>query len=297
MGDLKFQERVENLRLAEKGAKISIIAYICLSGFKLTVGYISGSKALFADGLNNATDIVASVAVLIGLKISKKPADDNHTYGHFRAETIASLVASLIMIAVGLDVFYNAIKSMIFFEAKAPNLISAATALICSFVIYMVYRYNKHIALKINSAGLMAAAKDNLSDAWVSIGAAVGIIASQFGMPWIDPLAAVIVGCLIIKTGWDIFLDASHNLSDGFDKTELDMITDRIRQMEGVLDVNSVKARSHGNVTHMDLVVFVDPHMTVIEGHAVSIAVESILNTEFEITEVMVHIEPFFNRQ
>lgn len=87
----------------------------------------------------------------------------------------------------------------------------------------------------------MAAAKDNLSDAWVSVGTAVGIIASQFGLPWIDPLAAVVVGILIVKTGWDIFKDASHNLTDGFNKQQLDSITQCINKVSGVKRLRILK--------------------------------------------------------
>lgn len=287
-----MEEKYANLKLAERGATISIIAYIALSAIKLSVGYFSGSKALFADGLNNSTDIFASIAVLIGLKISSKPADDDHAYGHFRAETIASLIASLIMIAVGLDVLYKAVLDTIFFKAEAPDLISAATALFCALVIYLVYRHNLKIAKQINSSGLMAAAKDNLSDAYVSIGTAVGIIASQFGLPWIDPLAAVIVGCLIIKTGWDIFVDATHNLTDGFDKVLLDQITASVSLIPGVLGIDDIKARVHGNITLMDLILLVDPHITVVQGHDIAELVEKMLLDEYEIAEAIIHIEP-----
>ncbi|MBC8061358.1 MAG: cation diffusion facilitator family transporter [Clostridiaceae bacterium] len=117
-----MEEKYNGLKLAERGARISIIAYIVLSLLKLGMGYLSSSKALTADGLNNTTDIVASLAVLIGLKVSRKPADDDHLYGHFRAETIASLISSLIMIGVGIDVLYNAARSIIFFKSEAPDL-------------------------------------------------------------------------------------------------------------------------------------------------------------------------------
>lgn len=94
------QQRYHDLKMGEKGAILSIIAYICLSVIKLWIGYLSNSEALKADGLNNATDIVASVAVLIGLRLSQKPADHDHPYGHWKAETVASLIASFIMMAV-----------------------------------------------------------------------------------------------------------------------------------------------------------------------------------------------------
>jgi len=287
-----MEEKYNNLKLAERGAHISIIAYVALSLFKLGVGYFASSKALTADGLNNATDIVASLAVLIGLKIAGKPADEDHHYGHFRAETIASLIASFIMIAVGLDVLYNAVHSIMYFRAQAPDLIAAIVAVICALIIYVVYRYNKKIAIKINSAGLMAAAKDNLSDAWVSIGTAIGISASQFGLPWIDPLAAIVVGILIIKTGWDIFREASHNLTDGFHKAELDSITKIINSISEVRKINSIKARFHGNNILLDVMVSVSSKLNVIEGHDITVKIEEKLRSELNITEVVIHVEP-----
>lgn len=156
----------------------------------------------------------------------------------------------------------------------------------------MVYRYNKKIAIKINSAGLMAAAKDNLSDAWVSISTAIGIVASQFGLPWIDPLAAVIVGILIIKTGWDIFREASHNLSDGFHKAELDRIAKIINIVPGVRKIKSLKARFHANNILLDVVVSVSSKLNVIEGHDITMNIEEKLRSELNITEVVIHVEP-----
>ncbi|APQ96541.1 cation diffusion facilitator family transporter [Clostridium botulinum] len=287
-----MEEKYNSLKIAEQGARISIIAYIILALLKLGIGHLSNSKALTADGLNNTTDIVASLAVLIGLKISRKPADDDHYYGHFRAETIASLIASLIMIAVGIDVLYNAVKSIVFFKAKTPDLTAAIVAIICAVVIYIVYRYNKKIAIQINSSGLMAAAKDNLSDAWVSVGTAVGIIASQFGLPWIDPLAAVVVGILIVKTGWDIFKEASHNLTDGFNKQQLDSITQCINKVSGVKKVKDIKARFSGNNILLDVTVIVSRDLNVVEGHNVTEEIEKNLKSDFNITEIVVHVEP-----
>jgi len=287
-----MEKKYNGLKLAERGAFISIIAYILLAILKLGSGYFFNSKALTADGLNNTTDIVASLAVLIGLKISRKPADDDHLYGHFRAETIASLVSSLIMIAVGIEVLYKAAESIIFFKAQAPDLISATVGIICATAIYFVYRYNKKIALKTNSSGLMAAAKDNLSDAWVSIGTSVGIVASQFGLPWIDPLAAVIVGLLIAKTGWDIFKEATHNLTDGFDIKQLDSIRSCIEKVSGVKEIKEIRARANGNNILIDVIVGVSADLSVIQGHDITEGIEGKLRSEFNITDVVVHVEP-----
>jgi cation diffusion facilitator family transporter len=288
-----MEDKYYGLKLAERGARISIIAYILLSAFKLGIGFLASSEALIADGLNNTTDIVSSLAVLIGLKISSKPADDDHHYGHFRAETIASLVASLIMIAVGLNVLYQAAKSIVLGEkTQAPDSIAAIVGVFCAVAIYFVYRYNKKIAVQINSSGLMAAAKDNLSDAWVSIGTSVGIIASQFGLPWIDPLAAVIVGILIVKTGWDIFRESTYNLTDGFSKEQLEDISSCIVKVIGVVKIQDIRARVHGNNILLDVIVSVKADLNVVEAHTITEKIEENLKNEFDISEVVIHVEP-----
>lgn len=174
-------ESYENLKAGEKGAWLSIITYIFLSVSKLLIGFLGNSEALLADGLNNSTDVVASIAVLVGLKIARKPPDKNHHYGHFRAETIASLIAAFIMISVGIQVIIEGVKSLTDEGNAIPDMFTGWVALICSIIMFLVYYYNINLAKKINSQSIKAAAKDNLSDSLVSIGAFIGISGSQFG--------------------------------------------------------------------------------------------------------------------
>ena len=115
-------QKYNDLKLGERGAIISIIAYIFLSILKLVIGYMSDSAALKADGLNNTTDIIASIAVLIGLRLSQRPPDKDHGYGHWKSETIASMVASFIMLAVGIQVLNDAISSMFQGGKETPHI-------------------------------------------------------------------------------------------------------------------------------------------------------------------------------
>jgi cation diffusion facilitator family transporter len=183
------QEKYNNLKLGERGAIISIVAYICLSILKLVVGFMTNSAALKADGLNNTTDIIASLAVLIGLKLSQRPPDKDHGYGHWKSETIAAKIASFIIAAEGIQVVLDGFGSVFRGVKEAPDIIAAYVALFSAVVMYLVYRYNKKLALKINSKSVMAAAKDNISDAWVSIGAAIGIVGSQLCLEFGGPPA------------------------------------------------------------------------------------------------------------
>ncbi|MGG1573378.1 cation diffusion facilitator family transporter [Fictibacillus sp. NRS-1165] len=286
MPDEKIQSGVE------KGVYLSLLAYIVLSLLKLGVGWIYSSEALVADGLNNSTDILASVAVLIGLKISKKPADRDHPYGHLRAETIASMIASFIMVVIGLEVFISAIKSIVEFKIRPPSTIAGFTAVISAALMLAVYRYNIKLAKVTDSQGLKAAALDNRSDAFVSIGAAVGIFGAQFGIVWLDPLAAVLVAMMIIKTGWDIFYETSHNLSDGFDFEEGKEMEKVILQVKGVKQVTSLKARKHGSLAIIDVTIDVDPSLNVVESHMITENIEKSLKQEYKVESISVHVEP-----
>ncbi|PLR92853.1 cation diffusion facilitator family transporter [Bacillus sp. T33-2] len=286
------EQKFKNLKMGERGVIISIIAYISLSALKLFVGINSHSDALKADGLNNMTDIIASVAVLIGLRLSRKPADLDHPYGHWKAETIASLMASFVMAVVGIQVLVDAIRSVFEGDAQSPDVISAWTGVFSAFVMYAVYRFNKALAEKIDSQSVMAAAKDNLSDAWVSIGTAIGIFGSQFNLPWLDPLTAFIVGLLICKTAWEIFRIASHQLTDGFDQEKMESYKETIESIEGVKGVTNIKARNYGNNTVVDVVILVNSTLDIRNAHDISTKVEKALVAEHDVYDVHVHIEP-----
>lgn len=282
----------EEIKKGEKGAWVSITAYLVLSSIKLWIGYTFLSGALVADGYNNLTDIIASVAVLIGLKISQKPPDVDHPYGHFRAETIAALIASFIMATVGLQVIIDTGGKLIGGDFEAPNLLTAWVAIGAAIVMLIVYSYNSRLAKKINSSALQAAAKDNLSDALVSIGAAIGIIGAQFGWTWLDPVAALAVGLIICKTAWDIFYSSTHALTDGIDEKVLKKLHTTVANTKGVRAITDLKARVHGNNVLVEIIVQVDPELSLIEGHTICDEIERRLFKKHNILNVNVHVEP-----
>ncbi|MFC8683596.1 cation diffusion facilitator family transporter [Brevibacillus porteri] len=281
-----------NLKQGERGAWVSIFAYIFCSVLKIGVAYVTASEALMADGLNNSTDVVASIAVLIGLRIARKPPDKDHPYGHFRAETISALVASFIMLFVGVQVVTNAVPSLLDPHHAAPDLLAGWTALATAVIMFFVYRYNKQLAIKTNSQALDAAAADNRSDALVSIGTFIGVAGAQFQLHWLDPLAAFVVGLIILKTAWDIFREATHRLTDGFDESELADLRATISTISGVKDISDIKARYHGSSVLVDVVIHVDPGLNVVESHTITEKIEEQMRKIHRINAVHIHIEP-----
>lgn len=285
-------ELQDNLKVGEKGVWLSIFTYIALSIIKLLFGYFGHSEGLLADGLNNSTDVIASVAVLIGLKIARKPPDKNHPYGHYRAETVASMIAAFIMVTVGIQVIIEGGKSLLHSETILPNLLTAWVALFSAFIMFFVYFYNLNLGKKINSQSVKAVAKDNLSDALVSVGAFVGIIGSQFGLHWFDTVTAIIVGLIIIKTAFEIFKEAVLELTDGFVTEELEEIRKTVISNPNIIDVKSLKARMHGNETFVDITIVTDHHLNVVESHKITEEIEHMLMEKHQIKNTHIHIEP-----
>ena len=283
----------DNLKKGEKGAWLSIITYIVLAITKIIVAEIGDSSALRADGLNNSTDVVASIAILVGLKISRKPPDEDHHYGHYRAETIASLFAAFIMMFVGVQVIYETLQKMLTGHVSQPNLLTAWTALVSAIVMFIVYRYNIKLSKQIESSSLYAAAQDNRSDGLVSIGAFIGIIGAQFGLFWLDPLAGLIVGIIICKTAWDIFKDSTHTLTDGFDEKQIQKIRTTISKVTEVEKVVSVRGRFHGNQAFIDITILVDPNLNVQQSHDITVRIEKYLAKKHNIHDAHIHIEPY----
>ncbi|WP_163537157.1 cation diffusion facilitator family transporter [Gracilibacillus sp. YIM 98692] len=286
-------DQYNKYKKGEKGAWLSIIAYLILAILKLSIASIGNSSALWADGLNNTTDIIASVAVLIGLKISRKPPDEDHHYGHFRAEMIASLFAAFIMAFIGIQVLVDTGKALINGQFEQPDMLTAWTALFAAFVMFGVYLYNLRLGEKINSSALKAAAQDNKSDALVSIGAFVGIVGAQLQFFWLDPLAGAIVGIIICKTAWDIFREATHTLTDGFHPNEIKLIQKSIVQHPDVLKLKEVRGRKHGNQTLIEATIYVDPSLTVKQGHDITDNIEDMLWTKHNVPHTHIHIEPY----
>lgn len=278
--------------VADRGAWLSIITYIILSSTKISISIITSSEALRADGFNNLTDIIASIAVLIGLKLSRRPADEDHSYGHGRIEQIASLIAAFVMVTVGLQVMTEAVKSLIFQDEVVPDMLAAITGGISAIVMIGVYWYNNKLAKQLNSTALKAVAKDNLSDSLVSIGAVIGIIGANYGFVMLDSITAFIVGIIILKTAWDIFKESAHMLIDGFNPEELEKYRKSLEVIEGIKDIRELRARFYGNRAYVDIVIAVNGDIDTTQSHHIADKVEHILKDQFHVLDTSVHIEP-----
>lgn len=281
-----------NLKRAQKGAYMSLFTYIILSVAKFITGIQFNSAALQADAFNNMTDILVSVAVLIGLKISLKPADKNHPYGHMKSENISTLLVSFIIMFVGLQVIIDNFPKLIGGEYTTPNPVTIWVSFISGFIMLLVYFYNNRLAKKTKSSSLKSAAVDNLSDGMVSFGTGFGLVFTQIGYPIADSILALILGLLIVYTGFKICKEAIFTLSDGFHEKDLEFYVKDVMKVEGVKGVSSVKGRYHGDSVFLDVTIFVDKNITLDRAHDVCDKVEKSLSEE-GVYSSYVHPEPY----
>ena len=282
----------KNLKLAEQGALLAIVTYILLSTAKLIAGSMLHSSSLTADGFNNISDIVANIAVLIGLRMARKPADMDHKFGHWKIEDLASLITSLIMFFVGLDVLFETVQKIISKQVTAIDPLGAIVGFISAIIMTGVYLFNKKLAKRANSKALEAAAKDNLSDAITSLGTSIAIIASALNYPLVDQLVAIIITFFILKTAYDIFMESSFSLSDGFDESLLQDYKQAILEIPKITQVKSQRGRTYGSNIYLDIILEMNPDLSVYESHEIADQVEEMLMERFGIFDIDIHIEP-----
>ncbi|MFK4936648.1 cation diffusion facilitator family transporter [Lactococcus garvieae] len=284
--------RSHNLKLAERGVWVSIAAYIFLSLLQLGVAQITNSASLLANGFNNVTDILGNIAIVIGLRIARIPSDNDHTYGHWKVESIASLISSFIMFFIGFEVLRQTIVGFIEGSSTEINPIGAAVALFSAFVMIAVYLYSSRLAKKTQSKALEASSKDNLSDALTSLGTTVAIVAAALHWIWLDRIMALIICGFILKTAYDIFRDSVFSLSDGFDDNLLADYKEAIELVNKVKSVKMIRGRTYGSNIFLDVVVEMSRDLSVYESHAATEKIERMLMAGFDVYDVDVHVEP-----
>lgn len=278
--------------IVKKMSFITIAIYCAIASLKLAIGFYFNSSAFQADGFNNFTDVIASVAIFIGLHIAHLPADDEHRYGHWKAEGIASLVASFIMFYIGIQVLLSAFSRMVTPNRELLDFSLVIAGFFSSVIFFALYRINKKTAQQYSSIGLKATAQNNLTDAITSFLSTITIILiNSLNWFWLDGLIATIISMVILKTGLDIFKETVFQLSDGFDEKTLNRYKTIILAHPEIISIRQLKARHYGPNVYVDVTVLMDGNLTVHESHIITEDIERELqNSGVLFTDV--HVEP-----
>jgi cation diffusion facilitator family transporter len=287
-------------RLATSGALasatwLSIAVNVLLASTQVSVGVIARSQGLVADGIHSLSDLVSDFIVLIAGHHGKKAADEDHPYGHQRFETAASLALGALLVAVGIAMLLSAVRKL-----ESPGTVAhvqiaalwvAAAALIAK---ELLFRYMLKIAKRIKSSLLVANAWHARSDAASSLVVLVGIVGNLRGYPILDPIAALIVGLLVAKTGRQIAWRSLQELMDrSADAVEVDAIRGTLLGTPGVRNVHDLRTRKMGDLIVVDAHIEVDAELTVEAGHDIAVAAKGRVLQHHRVLDLMTHVDPF----
>ena len=280
---------------------VGSVVNVILLVFKFVAGVVGHSSAMIADALHSLSDFVTDVIVLVFVRISNKPQDKGHDYGHGKYETLALTIIGIALMAVAISIIVKgAVKIAGWANGEvleAPGMLAFWAAIVSIVLKEGVYRYSVIKGRKLNSKAVEANAWHHRSDALSSIGTAVGIGgAIFFGERWtiLDPIASVVVGAFIVKVAFDLL---KNGIGDLMEQSLSDTVEEEILQLAasvpGVTEPHELRTRRIGNHYAIELHILMDGALTLKEAHDKASEVEDLLRQHYgEETHVAVHVEP-----
>ena len=285
----------ERSAAAKRSTWVSVVVNFLLSSLQIVVGVFSHSQGLIADGIHSLSDLIADFIVLFASHHGAKEADTEHPYGHQRFENAASMLLGLLLLAVGIGMLWSALLKL-----QDPSQIAvvhvialwvAAAALIAK---ELLFRYMLKIAQQVKSSMLVANAWHARSDAASSLVVGIGIAGNLAGYPMLDPIAALIVGCMISKMGWQFAWHALHELMDrAVDEQELLAIRHSLQETPGVQGVHDLRTRKMGDMIVVDAHIEVDATISVEAGHDIAVAARQNVLQRHRVLSMMIHVDPW----
>ena len=285
----------ERLDIGVRVSKNTIIGNFILAFIKILIGFIARSTAMLADGMHSLSDVITTIGVIIGLKLSHKEADKSHPYGHEKIESITSLFLAIVLFLVAISIGYSGIIKIINHSYVTPGFSAIIAAIISIIVKELMYWYTIKYANQINSPSLKADAWHHRSDALSSAGALIGIAGARMGYTFLDPLVAIIIALVIIKVAFDISKQSIAQLIDeAASEEDIQVIIDRIKSIDGIYEIKNLKTRKHSNRLYVDVDISVDATLTVEEGHKIALYVHNLIEEDSRIKHCMVHVNPYY---
>ena len=280
----------EITRITVLGAVLNFFLAI----LKLSVGIVIGSPALVADAAHSLSDLSTDAFVILGVRLSSRPPDESHPFGHGKYETTSAFLVGMALIAVGFFVIYEAGLALYHHEHNIPGypvLIVAAVSIVSKEWIYQV---TQRVARRVKSPALRANAWHHRSDAMSSVAVLIGGIAGMAGWGHGDQLAAIIVGAMVglvgLNTLWKAFVDFTEG---SIPARERDLIAEAVQSVPGVKGWHRMRTRVVGREVFMDLHLLVDGRLSVHEGHGISTSVERAIRQALDRPiNVLAHLEP-----
>ncbi|MBR3012899.1 MAG: cation transporter [Bacteroidales bacterium] len=284
--------------------RVTLVGSACnalLVIFKFVAGVLGHSAAMVADAFHSLSDFVTDIIVLVFVRVSARPQDKSHDYGHGKFETLASLFISLALFGAAVAIIVSGAQKLAAWlggaELASPGRLALLAALISIVAKEAMFRYTLRKGRELDSSALKANAWHHRSDALSSVGAAIGIGgAVLFGGRWtvLDPLASIVVGAMLIKAAWDIMRPSLGELTDESlpEKVENEIL-EILQSFSEVSEPHNLRTRRIGSRIAIEAHIRMDGTMTLQQAHGLSSAIEKALKDRFGAdTIVTLHMEP-----
>ncbi|MBD3171898.1 cation diffusion facilitator family transporter [Candidatus Bathyarchaeota archaeon] len=287
-------ETVDLLDKGEKAGIKSVVIIFAIGIAKGVIGYISGSISLIAQAVDSVKDIFSLVAVILGLRISKREPSERFTYGYYKIETIVSLIISILILVTGGEILRESINQILNPTQLNSPYMAVGVAALSIPLLYWNYKTTKKVADEINSQSLKNQASDFMVDIYSSALVLVGVVTSIIGFPSVEGLAGSVISLLTIKMGLSLTWESLLGLMDAVENPErIIKIKDIAESVNGVSEAYSIRLRNTGPFCMGELSIGVDEALPVDQAHRLSEKVEEKIKSAMPAIEsITVHIEP-----
>lgn len=284
------------VRLIRKAAIVGMLVNVAIAAAKAVCGVVFSSRALVADAVHSASDLVTDLAVVVGARYWAAPADEDHPYGHGKIEAFVTLAIAGMLAIVALELARDAVFSLAKREggvsSGAPALAAAIGGIVSKELLFV---WTRSTARRVKSTALEANAWHHRSDALSSIPVAVAVAVAWFfpSLGWIDSAGALVVSVFVAYVAWNLARPAWQELTDAQIDSKADAVAAVAAAVPGVKSVHKPRARRYGGSFQADIHVQVDAGLSVGEGHDIGHAVKkAVVGAGLDVDDVVVHIEP-----
>lgn len=286
------RENCENC--GQQVAWVGIVVNFVLVVLKVFVGITSGSKALLADGLHSASNIITAFVILISRRLTKRRATPEFQYGYGKAEFLAAAFVTLFIVISAIGLIMVSIKHLLHAPSHAPHATAVIVAIISIGANELLFRFMRCAGTSLKSQTILANAWGNRADCLSSFAVILGVVGSQFGIPHLDPIAALIVVAVIIKISVTILIDSVRFLMDvSVNDHYAEEIKDVVRDIEGVQKIADLRTRQFGHYIWAELDILVDPLHSLKNGHFIGQKVQNELVSKIHDLEfATVYVKP-----
>lgn len=277
----------------KSAALLSVVAAVFLTIFKLIVGLLTGSLGILSEALHSALDLVAALVTFFSVRVSDKPADKEHNYGHGKIENMSALIETILLFITCAWIVYEAIHRLVTGDTKIDVNVWSYVIVVSAIVIdvnrsRMLYK----VAKKHNSQALEADALHFSTDIWSSSVVLLGLICSQLGVYWADPVAALAVAVIVFSVSYRLGKKAVDVLLDRAPDDKLAIVNNVLSHYPEIVEMHDLKARSAGADTFIEFNIHLDPQLTISKAHELCDRIEMEIKSLIPRTEIYIHSEP-----